>query len=109
MTVIMIIIAVVAVITAYGWGYLVGKYTSDEEYGDIRKVFERGLSKIDKLENYKRQLKNVSNTEDLDTLFNMAIRLVACGVDPKDIITIDRIGMAVAEGKFNQDKEKISE
>ena len=106
--VVAIIITIIVVLVAYGFGFAAGQYAEKEEYGETRKVFERGLWKIDKYENWKAHMKSVTNSDDIDALFIMGLRLISCGVDPKDIITIDRIGMAVAEGKFEPKREEKS-
>lgn len=94
------IVALIVAVVAYWWGFGAGKLTESMEYEDTRRIFQRGLGKIDRYENWKAQLKNITNSDDIDAVFVMAFRLIACGVDPKDLMTIDRIGMAVAEGKF---------
>lgn len=100
MLVAIIITATISGIFFYIWGYGSGKYATELEYKEGRSYVHGNLYKIDKLENYKAQLRNIVGNDDIDAAFTMAIRLIACGVDPKDLITIDRIGMAVAEGKF---------
>lgn len=47
-------------------------------------------------------LYSLTGTRDINPPLKMAIRLMACGVDPQDMHTIDTIGMAYAQGKFNQ-------
>lgn len=100
MTLVTILIIIAALIIANVWGFAAGKYAAMEESDYERSFFHQGLAKIDKMNNWKAQLRNVGGTDDLDAVFVMALRLVSCGVDPKDLITIDRIGMAVANGDF---------
>ena len=45
--VVAIIITIIVALAAYGFGFAAGQYAEKEEYGETRKVFERGLWKID--------------------------------------------------------------
>lgn len=45
-------------------------------------------------------LESLTGNRDINPPLKMAIRLMACGVDPLDIETVDRIGRAYSQGKF---------
>lgn len=100
MIIVWIIVVVILLVVAYSWGVGSGRIMESMESEDTKHFYHAGLHKIDKLENYKARLGNIGGTDDIDAAFNMAIRLISCGLDPKDILKIDRIGMAIAEGKF---------
>jgi hypothetical protein len=109
MTVWIVLGVIGAVILAWSWGYNTGKLAESMEHEDTREIFQRGLHKIDKINNWSAHLRNIGGNEDLDAVFVMATRLIACGVDPKDLMTIDRIGMAYAEGKFEITEAEVAE
>lgn len=100
MTIIWIVLVIILLVVAYSWGVGSGRILESMEHDDTKSFYQTGLHKIDKLNNYRSMLKNVGGGDDIDAAFNMALRLISCGLDPKDILKIDRIGMAIAEGKF---------
>jgi len=88
---------------------------------DIKAEFKKGMAEeTQQIENRRdRQvtlmhltdtLESLTGSRDINPPLKMAIRLMACGVDPKDMQTIDTMGMAYAQGRFNlPDSEPLTE
>lgn len=89
-----------------------GKIYNMGLWKDIKSAWNQGVQEQEQIIATRREkqitlmhltdtLESLTNSRDINPPLKMAIRLMACGVDPNDMQTIDTMGMAYAQGRFN--------